>query len=89
VRRIVKRVILLGESKAKIASALRGTVPLADARSLREATRLAYAAAGRGEIVLLAPACTSFDMFKNFEARGRAFKKEVARLKDSLRVEKA
>ncbi len=89
VRRIVKRVILLGESKTKIAAALRGTVPLADARSIREATRLAFAAARRGEIVLLAPACTSFDMFKNFEARGRAFKREVRKLKDSIQGKKA
>lgn len=88
-RRVVKRVILLGESKAKIAAALRGVVPLAEARSLPEATRLAFVAAGRGEIVLLAPACTSFDMFKNFEARGRAFKREVRKLKDSLQGTKA
>jgi UDP-N-acetylmuramoylalanine--D-glutamate ligase len=84
VRRIVKKVILLGESKAKIAAALRGVVPSAEARSLGEATRLAFAAARRGEIILLAPACTSFDMFRNFEARGRAFKREVRKLKDSL-----
>ncbi|MFZ2053561.1 MAG: UDP-N-acetylmuramoyl-L-alanine--D-glutamate ligase [Candidatus Aminicenantales bacterium] len=89
VRRIVKQVILLGESKAKIAAALRGVVPLAEARSLPEATRLAFAAAGRREIVLLAPACTSFDMFKNFEARGRAFKREVRKLKDSFQGKKA
>jgi UDP-N-acetylmuramoylalanine--D-glutamate ligase len=89
VRRIVKQVVLLGESKAKIAAALQGTVPLAEARSLPEATRLAFAAAQRGEIVLLAPACTSFDMFKNFEARGRAFKREVRKLKGSLPGQKA
>jgi UDP-N-acetylmuramoylalanine--D-glutamate ligase len=83
-RRIVKKVILLGESKAKIAAALRGVVPSVEVRTLREATRLAFAAARRGEVVLLAPACTSFDMFRNFEARGRAFKREVRKLKDSL-----
>ncbi len=89
VRRIVKLAVLLGESKAKIAAALRGAIPLAEARSLGEATRLAFAAAGRGEVVLLAPACTSFDMFRNFEARGRAFKREVRKLKDSLPGKKA
>jgi UDP-N-acetylmuramoylalanine--D-glutamate ligase len=89
VRRSVRLAVLLGESKAKIAAALRGAVPLAEARSLGEATRLAFAAAGRGEVVLLAPACTSFDMFRNFEARGRAFKREVRKLKDSLRGKKA
>ncbi len=88
-RRVVKQVVLLGESKAKIGAALRGTVPMAEARSLPEAVRLAFAAARRGEIALLSPACTSFDMFKNFEARGRAFKREVRKLKDSLQGQKA
>jgi UDP-N-acetylmuramoylalanine--D-glutamate ligase len=85
----VKKIVLLGEAKAKIAGALRGRVPTAEASSLNEAVRLAFAAASRGEIVLLAPACTSFDMFKNFEARGRAFKREVRRLAESVRRGKA
>jgi UDP-N-acetylmuramoylalanine--D-glutamate ligase len=88
VRRVVKKVILLGESKAKIAAALRGIVPSSEARTLGEATRLAFAAARRGEVVLLAPACTSFDMFTNFEARGRAFKREVRKLRDCLQRKK-
>ena len=83
-RKSVKQVILLGESADKIAAALRGAVPLAGAGSMHEAVRLAFAAAWRGDIVLLAPACTSFDMFKNFEARGRAFKREVRKLRDSF-----
>ena len=84
VRQSVKEIVLLGEAKAKIAAALRGLVPVIEVTSLREAVRVSYAAASRGEIVLLAPACTSFDMFKNFEARGRAFKGEVRRLAESL-----
>jgi UDP-N-acetylmuramoylalanine--D-glutamate ligase len=55
------------------------------AATLRAAVAQAFAAARRGEIVLLAPACTSFDMFQNFEARGRAFKREVRRLRDRVR----
>jgi UDP-N-acetylmuramoylalanine--D-glutamate ligase len=89
VRQRVKRVILLGEAKAKIAHALRGLVPMVEASSLREAVRLGFAAAAPGEMVLLAPACTSFDMFKNFEARGRAFKREVRSLAESLSRRKA
>jgi UDP-N-acetylmuramoylalanine--D-glutamate ligase len=85
----VKRIVLLGEAKAKIAAALRGRVPLAEASSLKEAVRLAFAAASLGEIVLLAPACTSFDMFKNFEERGRAFKREVRGLSESVHRGKA
>ena len=89
IRSNVKKVVLLGEATAKIAAALRGRVPMAEATSLREAVRLAFAAASRGEIVLLAPACTSFDLFKNFEERGRTFKREVRRLAESVRRGKA
>jgi UDP-N-acetylmuramoylalanine--D-glutamate ligase len=80
VREKVKKIILLGEATEKIKNALRRTAPMEEASSLRQAVSLAFAAAAPGEMVLLAPACTSFDMFKNFEARGRAFKKEVRRL---------
>ena len=80
VRQSVKAIVLLGEARPKIAAALRGLVPMVEAASLHQAVGAAFAAASRGEIVLLAPACTSFDMFKNFEARGRAFKREVRRL---------
>lgn len=80
VRENVKKIILLGEAREKIKRALRGTVPMEEVSTLKGAVRLAYELAEPGEVVLLAPACTSFDMFKNFEARGRAFKKEVWRL---------
>ena len=85
VRQSVKTVVLLGEARDKIAAALRNTVPMVVAASLREAVRFAHAAASRGDVVLLAPACTSFDMFKNFEARGKAFKREVEKLAESVR----
>jgi UDP-N-acetylmuramoylalanine--D-glutamate ligase len=89
VRQRVKQVVLLGEAKAKIAHALRGLVPTVEASSIGQAVRLAFAAASPGEIVLLAPACTSFDMFRNFEARGRVFKREAMRLAESLRRRRA
>jgi UDP-N-acetylmuramoylalanine--D-glutamate ligase len=89
VRKSVKKIILLGEAREKIAAALGKLVPMAEAQSLRQAVRLAYAAASRGEVVLLAPACTSFDMFRNFEARGHAFKREVGKLAESVRGRKA
>lgn len=85
VSRTVKMAVLLGEARAKIAAGLRNIIPLTEVRSMSQAVRLAFASARRGDIVLLAPACTSFDMFKNFEARGRAFKREVRKLRDSLR----
>jgi UDP-N-acetylmuramoylalanine--D-glutamate ligase len=84
-RNRVKRVILLGQAKDKIRSALEGSVPLLEAADLRQAVRLGFEAAGRGGIVLLSPACASFDMFKNFEDRGRAFKREVRRLAERMR----
>jgi UDP-N-acetylmuramoylalanine--D-glutamate ligase len=76
----VKRCVLLGEAADVITEALRGTVPMERAVDMRDAVRRAYAAADPGDIVLLAPACTSFDMFQSFEHRGRIFKQEVHRL---------
>ncbi|HQH46862.1 MAG TPA: UDP-N-acetylmuramoyl-L-alanine--D-glutamate ligase, partial [Candidatus Aminicenantes bacterium] len=63
-----------------IREALAGTVPLIEADTYPEVVRAARAAAAPGDIVLLAPACTSWDMFRNFEERGRVFKREVRRL---------
>jgi len=79
-RRRVRTAVLVGEARQKIARALEGAVPLAEASSFRDAVVGAFEAAQPGDIVLLAPACTSFDMFRNFEERGRAFKREVHRL---------
>jgi UDP-N-acetylmuramoylalanine--D-glutamate ligase len=82
VRKRVKTVVIIGEAGAKIARALAGAAPVEETSTLRGAVTLAFAAADPGDVVLLAPACTSFDMFRNFEDRGRAFKREVRRLKE-------
>lgn len=84
VREKVKKVILIGEASEKIKNSLRNTALMEEVSSLREAVSISFASALPGDLVLLAPACTSFDMFKNFEARGRAFKKEVWRLKERI-----
>jgi UDP-N-acetylmuramoylalanine--D-glutamate ligase len=76
----VRSVVLVGEAAGKIEDALRGAVPMEPAADYREVVRRAYAAARPGDVVLLAPAATSWDMFKNFEERGRTFKREVRRL---------
>jgi len=80
IKKRVKGIVLIGEAKEKIQKALKGTVLMKTASSVEEAVQLGYSLAGPGEVVLLAPACTSFDMFQNFEERGRAFKQEVLSL---------
>ena len=80
----VKKVILIGEASQHIANAIKNTVPLLQVTSMREAILQSFRAAASGEVVLLAPACTSFDMFQNFEERGRHFKEEVQSLKKSI-----
>jgi UDP-N-acetylmuramoylalanine--D-glutamate ligase len=63
-----------------IHDALDDVVRVEDADSMAAAVRMAFAAAARGGTVLLAPACSSFDMFRDYAERGRTFKEEVARL---------
>lgn len=84
----VKKVILLGEAKEKIRTALNNSAPMENVSSLKDAVQAGYSEATPGEVVLLAPACTSFDMFRNFEERGKAFKHEVSVLENNLSKEK-
>ena len=75
------RAYLLGESSDEIASALDvAGVPFVRAGDLENAVREAAAAASSGDIVLLSPACASFDQFRDFEARGDAFRHLVEAL---------
>ncbi|MEN6561821.1 MAG: UDP-N-acetylmuramoyl-L-alanine--D-glutamate ligase [Acidobacteriota bacterium] len=85
VRRQVRSVVLVGEAADKIEKALGGAAPVDRAADYREVVRAAFARARRGDVVLLAPAATSWDMFRNFEERGRTFKREVRRLAAGLR----
>jgi UDP-N-acetylmuramoylalanine--D-glutamate ligase len=79
VRDKVKQLVLIGEDRDKIGSALAGAAPISIAESMAEAVRQARAAATKGAVVLLSPACASFDMFKDYKQRGEAFAKEVKR----------
>ncbi len=84
IKKRVKSIILLGEAREKIEESLNGTAPIMKASDLREAVHLAYSAARPQGVVLLAPGCSSFDMFRDFEERGKAFKTEVMALKDEM-----
>jgi UDP-N-acetylmuramoylalanine--D-glutamate ligase len=81
-------VIAIGESKALVRDALGDQVPVHDAAGMRDAVRAAFAAAAPGGVVLLAPACASFDMFSDYAERGRIFKEEVRRLGSEWRTQR-
>ena len=73
-RERAKRAYLIGAAAEKIASQIQGATPLTRSGTLERAVRQAFEAAKPGDIVLLAPACASFDQFENYEQRGRIFK---------------
>jgi UDP-N-acetylmuramoylalanine--D-glutamate ligase len=78
-------VVAIGEAQALIREALDDLAPVYAAISLGEAVRIAFRLAPPGGAVLLAPACASFDMFRDYAERGRRFKEEVARLAEEVR----
>jgi UDP-N-acetylmuramoylalanine--D-glutamate ligase len=73
-------VVLIGEAADKIEAAIAGAVPTARARTLEEAVKRGAERAKSGEAVVLSPACASYDMFQNYEHRGRAFRAAVEAL---------
>jgi UDP-N-acetylmuramoylalanine--D-glutamate ligase len=75
-----KAVLAIGEARERIAQALAATLPVVDCGSLQEAVEEGFRRAAPGDTVLLAPGCSSFDMFTDYAARGRAFKDEVRAL---------
>ncbi|HEV2401652.1 MAG TPA: UDP-N-acetylmuramoyl-L-alanine--D-glutamate ligase [Candidatus Sulfotelmatobacter sp.] len=76
IRQRVKRIYTIGAAAAKIESQVKGA-EIVHAETLENAIRKAHAAAQPGDIVLLAPACASFDQFKSYEHRGKMFKQIV------------
>jgi len=76
VKKYVKKILLIGESASIIEKDL-GKSQTVRCETLENAVKYAFKNASRGDIVLLSPACASFDQFKNYEDRGRKFKKAV------------
>jgi UDP-N-acetylmuramoylalanine--D-glutamate ligase len=79
-RQRVKRVYTIGAAAAKIESQIQGAVAIEHAETLENAVRRASGSALPGDVILLAPACASFDQFQSYEHRGRVFKETVRAL---------
>ncbi len=79
-------VVAIGEASARIAELLSGAVRVEAAVSMAEAVRLAYTLVPPGGTVVLAPACSSFDMFRDYAERGAAFTSEVRQLVEQRRA---
>jgi UDP-N-acetylmuramoylalanine--D-glutamate ligase len=76
----VKHLILLGEAGDLIDEALGNLVPTERVDSMQEAVTVAHHVAVSGDVVLLSPACSSFDMFNDYAQRGQVFQNEVKKL---------
>ena len=76
----VKHLILIGEAKSKFRQILNGSFNYEEADSMEEAVRKATGHATSGDVVLLSPACASFDMFRDYRERGDIFARSVRAL---------
>jgi UDP-N-acetylmuramoylalanine--D-glutamate ligase len=76
--------VLIGEAADAIARAVGERVPVQRAPSMAEAVRLGAALAREGDAVLLSPACSSFDMFRDYKHRGDEFVRAVRALKEKV-----
>jgi UDP-N-acetylmuramoylalanine--D-glutamate ligase len=79
-KRRAKAVVAIGEARSRVQEAIAGVVPVHEAESMDEAVRTAFDLAKPAGVVLLAPACASFDMFRDYAERGEKFKEAVRRL---------
>ena len=76
-RKKVKGIILYGEGAKVLMQAWQGVAPIAIEPEFKKAVELACEKAHRGDIILLSPACASFDLFQNYQHRGKVFKEFI------------
>ncbi len=84
VQKKVRAIVALGKDNTPIQQAFRGIVPVYSTNNMSDAVKKAYGLATAGDIVLLSPACASFDLFKNYMDRGWHFIQEVKKLKTQI-----
>jgi UDP-N-acetylmuramoylalanine--D-glutamate ligase len=79
-----RALVLIGRDREKIADAVAGSdVPICRAASMEQAVDMSISLAHKGDVVMLSPACASFDMFRNYEHRAQVFIAAVRRLEQS------
>jgi len=81
IKKKVKNIFLIGEATNIIKKQLKGSAPMIECETLKNAIKKIHSVAQKGDIVLFSPACASFDQFNDFEHRGREFKKFVLAIK--------
>ena len=80
----VRKLVLIGEDADTIADQLGECAAYEKASAMDDTVKRSFAAAEKGDVVLLAPACASFDMFDSYEHRGKAFKEEISDLRSQI-----
>ena len=80
VRKKVRAIIALGANNTKLHATFRTMEFIVNVTNMNDAVRMAYQLANPGDCVLLSPACASFDLFENYEDRGKKFKEAVCQL---------